>query len=255
MLNLEEPAVRFCAGVLEDVMEIFPGALFAYRRGRVPDGGMGGEHPGTSTVCRAWPAGVHQLQSWFTTRMAEVVGAKGRKLIGWDEVLDAGAPPGAAIMAWRRAEARRVATEAAHTGHPVVMAPETWTYFDQSYADDRREPVAIRPAVSVQQAYSFEPVPDGLPADLEDWVLGAQCQLWTEYVSTSLHAEYMYFPRACALAEVAWSGRERDWPGFESRLSRHEARLDALGVNHRPLDGPTPGQARTWTAPSPSRLP
>ena len=130
------------------------------------------------------------------------------------------------------------------------MAPETWTYFDWAYADDPREPVAIRPAISVEQAYSFEPVPAGLPEELEHRIIGAQCQLWTEYVPTVRHAEYMYFPRACALAEAVWSPRERHWDEFEPRLREHTARLDALGVNYRPLEGPTPGQARTWPGPA-----
>ena len=190
------------------------------------------------------------MQSWFTRRMAEVVSARGRALVGWDEVLDAGAPPGALILVWREEHARRTAVQAATTGHDVVMAPEPRAYFDWAYADDPREPLAIRPAISVEHVYGFEPVPNGLPEELEARVLGAQCQLWTEYVAHSEHAEYMYFPRACAFSEVTWSGKQRPWDDFSLRLEQHMARLDALGVNYRPLNGPTPGQARTWVEPS-----
>ena len=84
-------------------------------------------------------------------------------------------------------------------------------------------------------------MPEGLPPGLEGHVLGAQCQLWTEYVPTAEHAEYLYFPRVCAFSEVAWSPRERRWEEFEPRLVAHMARLDAMGVNYRPLAGPTPG--------------
>jgi hexosaminidase len=129
------------------------------------------------------------------------------------------------------------------------MAPQSWTYFDWANADDPREPLTAYPCISVQKVYSLEPVPAGLDEDLEHRIIGAQCQLWSEYVATAQHAEYMYFPRACALAEVAWSPRPRRWEDFDQRLRQHMARLDALGVDYRPLDGPTPGQARTWSRP------
>jgi hexosaminidase len=249
VLNLEEPAVRFCAEVLEEVMDIFPG-LYVH---------IGGDECPTTewevsrraqALCRSLGlSGAQQLQSWFTARMSEVVSARGKRLVGWDEILDAGAPPGAVITVWRGQHADRAAIQGAKAGHDIVMAPEPWTYFDWAYADSPREPLAIRPAISVEKAYSFEPVPAGLPEELQGRVIGVQCQLWTEYVTTPQRAEYQYFPRACALAEVAWSPRDRLWDEFEPRLRRHMARLDALGVNYRPLDGPTPGQARTWSEP------
>ncbi len=160
--------------------------------------------------------------------------------------MDAGAPKGSVIVCWEGKSAWRAAVEAVRAGLEVVMAPEPWCYFDWAYSDDPREPLAIRSAISVEQVYSLEPVPDDLEKGLEHRVIGAQCQLWSEYVATPQHAEYMYFPRACALAEVAWSAKERSWEDFERRLAAHLPRLDALGVNYRPLDGPNPGQARTW---------
>ena len=246
VLNVEEPTVRFCADVLEEIMGIFPGRYVH----------IGGDECPT-TEWEASPAarrraealgltGPQQLQAWFTARMSEVVSAKGRSLIGWEEVLGTGAPPGSLIMAWSQEHALQAAVQAATSGHDVVITPEQWTYFDWAYSDDPREPVAIRAANSVEHVYSFEPVPAELPEGLEERVLGTQCQLWTEYVASGQHAEYMYFPRACALAEVAWSTGERRWDDFERRLREHTARLGALGVNYRPLDGPTPGQARTW---------
>jgi hexosaminidase len=246
VLNVEEPTVQFCADVLEEVMGIFPGRYVH----------IGGDECPT-TEWEASPAarrradalglnGPQQLQDWFTARMSEVISAKGRSLVGWEEVLGSGAPPGSLIMAWSQEQASRAAVRAAMSGYDVVMTPENWTYFDWAYSDDPREPIAIRPAISVERAYSFEPVPAELPEGLEGRILGTQCQLWTEYVASGPHAEYMYFPRACALAEVAWSTGERRWDDFEPRLREHTARLGALGVNYRPLDGPTPGQARTW---------
>ncbi|HTW10947.1 MAG TPA: beta-N-acetylhexosaminidase [Acidimicrobiales bacterium] len=249
VLNMDASTVRFCAEVLEEVMDVFPGRYVH----------IGGDECPTTEweanpASKAWCeerglTGPHQLQSWFTGQMSLVVRGRGRVLLGWDEVLDAGAPPGAVIVAWRAEEAARVALEAARSGHDVVMAPEPWCYFDWAYADDAREPLAIRAAITVQRAFELEPVPPGLPEELATRVLGAQAQLWTEYVLTGPHAEYMYWPRACALAEATWTVGERPWDEFERRLRAHMPRLAALGVNYRPIDGPTPGQARTWRNP------
>ncbi len=249
VLNLEETTVQFCASVLGELTEIFPGPYIHMGgdecptveweespRARQLSGSLGFTRP-------------NQLQSWFSRRMADVLSDGGRVMVGWQEILEAGAPEGAIVMVWQREGAFRTATEAAEAGHDIVMAPETWTYFDLSYADDPREPLAIRPSISVADVYGFEPVPAGLRPGLEYRVLGTQCQLWTEYVPTPDHAEYMYFPRVSAFAEVAWSPRERQWEEFESRLVPHLARLHALGVNYRPLDGPTPGQSRIWSTP------
>jgi len=252
VLNLEERTVRFCADVLEEVMEIFPGPFVHTGGDECPTT----EWQASPRARRRWEAlglgGAEELQGWFTGRISEVVSARGKSLVGWDEVVDAGAPPGSLVMAWRAEHARRVALKAASGGHDVVMALEPWTYFDWAYADDPAEPLAIRPAISLEDAHSFEPVPAGFPSELEHHIVGAQCQLWTEYVNTPQHAEYMYFPRVCALAEVAWSGRDRDWEEFERRARAHTRLLDALGVNYRPLDGPKPGQARTWLLAAPS---
>jgi hexosaminidase len=252
VLNLEASTVRFCADVLEEVMDIFPGPYVHIGGDECPITEWEAS-PETHRLSQAYGLdGPQKFQGWFTARMSEVVAARGRALMGWDEILDAGAPPGALIAVWREDHATRAATEAARTGHDVVMSPEHWAYFDWAYSDSPNEPLAIRPAISVEHAYSFEPVPSGLPDEFAPHILGAQCQLWTEYVPTPSHAEYMYFPRACAWAEVTWSAGERTWEGFKPRLEEHMARLDALGVNYRPLNGPTPGQVRTWATTGPN---
>ncbi len=246
VLNMEESTAAFCAGVLEELMGIFPSPFIH----------IGGDECSTAEweaseraaeLCKERGlAGPQALQGWFTSQMAEAVAAKGRSLVCWEEVLDAGAPPGCVIAPWRAASALSVAKRAAASGHRVVMAPEPWVYFDWSYADDPAEPLAIRPSISVEKVYSLEPVPRGLESEFEEMIVGSQCQLWTEYVATREHAEYMFFPRACAFAEAVWSSGDRSWAEFEPRLAAHLARLDALGVNYRPLAGPTPGQARVW---------
>jgi hexosaminidase len=140
-------------------------------------------------------------------------------MVGWDEILEGGLPPGATVMSWR-GEAGGIA--AARMGHDVVMAPDTHTYFDH-YQALEREPLAIGGLTDLAKVYSYEPVPPGLDAR----VLGSQFQLWTEYMPTPAHVEYMPFPRACAFAEVVWSGVN---DAFDARL---EAHLGRLGVNHR----------------------
>jgi len=249
VLNLEENAIRFCTDVLEEIMEIFPGKYVHIGGDECPTTEWEAS-PRAHRLCeRLGLAGPQELQGWFTARMSEVVSAKGRRLVGWNEIVDAGAPKGSVVLCWEGKHAWRAAVEAARDGLEVVMAPEPWCYFDWAYSDDPREPLAIRSAISVEQVYSLEPVPDDLEKDLQDRVIGAQCQLWAEYVATPGHAEYMYFPRVCALAEVAWGSKDRDWGDFERRLAAHLPRLDALGVNYRPLEGPNPGQARTWATP------
>lgn len=251
VLNMEAATLRFCADVLDEVMDVFPGHYVHIGGDECPTTEWEASAAATRRAQEGGLPGPAHLQGWFTARMAEVLASRGRALVGWDEVLDAGAPPGALIMVWRGEHARRAAVEAARTGHDVVMAPETLTYFDWAYTDAATEPVAIRPALSVEKAYGFEPIPEGLEPEHHVRIIGAQCQLWTEYVATPARAEYMYFPRACAFAEAVWCGPERDWPAFEQRLRRHLPRLDAIGVGYRPLEGPLPGQARTWLVPVP----
>jgi hexosaminidase len=249
VLNLEPATLRFCTDVLDEVIDLFP---FAYVH-------VGGDECPTSeweasekaqALMRAEGLASEQLQAWFTDRIAQHLSGRGRILVGWDEILDAGAPPGALVMSWRGEEG---GVEAAKAGHDVVMAPQQWLYLDWAYTDDPREPLAIRPATSVERVWSYDPVPDSIPEAQRHHVLGAQCQLWTEYVPNPEHAEYLYFPRVCAFSELVWRGaasrdpgRTRSFEEFESRLRHHLRRLDTIGVNYRPLEGPTPGQSRVW---------
>ncbi len=250
VLNMQDATLRFCTDVLEELMEVFPGRYVHIGGDECPTTEWEASRPARRRAQTEGLASVADLQGWFTARMAAVLKERGRTLVAWDEVLDAGAPEGALIAVWRAEHATRAAVEAARTGHDVVMAPETFAYLDWAHTDGPEEPVAIRPALSVERVYSFEAVPVDLEAGYHNRVVGAQCQLWTEYVHTPAHAEYMYFPRACAFAETVWSQAGRDWAAFEPRLSRHLSRLAAKGVNYRPLTGPTPGQARTWLPPA-----
>jgi hexosaminidase len=153
-------------------------------------------------------------------------------MIGWDEILEGGLAPNAAVMSWR-GTAGGIA--AARAGHDVVMAPTSHTYFDYYQARDRAaEPLAIGGFLPLDTVYAYEPMPAGLEPKFAKHVLGAQGQIWTEYIPGPKQFEYMALPRMAALAEVLWTPAARkDYADFTARLAAHYRRLDALDVNYR----------------------
>jgi len=182
---------------------------------------------------------LHQLQSWFVGQMDAFLAARGRRLIGWDEILEGGLAPGATVMSWR-GETGGIA--AARAGHDVVMAPAPYTYLNNyQFEPPRPELFAAgngRPTLTLAKVYGYEPVPSGLNAEETRHVLGAQAEMWTEYLPTPARVEDMAWPRLAAFAEVCWAPKEsRDFRGFLDRLNVHLKRLDALDVNYRPLEG------------------
>ena len=247
VLNLDDATVAFCTDVLDEVVDVFPAPYVHLGGDECPTLEWRSSASARRRMTEEGFSSERELQGWFTARLADHLSAHGRTVVGWDELLEAGAPPGAIVMSWR-SELGGIA--AAIAGRDVVMTPQQWCYFDWAQDDDPSEPLAIRGSTSVEKVYGFEPVPDAIPPQARHRVLGAQCQLWTEDVPTPQHAEYMYFPRLCAFAEVVWTplggGETRSFEEFAPRLERHCERLAALGVNFRPLSGPTPGQARSW---------
>lgn len=172
----------------------------------------------------------HELQSYFIQRIEKFVNSKGRKIIGWDEILEGGLAPNAAVMSWRGNEG---GVAAAQSGHNAVMTPGGYCYFDHYQGDPANEPLAIGGYTTVQKVYSYEPVPAELNAEEAKYILGAQGNVWTEYILTPEQVEYMAVPRMPALAEVLWSPKEkRDEAGFIKRLENEFPRLDAMHVNY-----------------------
>ena len=173
----------------------------------------------------------HEVQSYFIRRIEKFINSKGKKIIGWDEILEGGLAPNATVMSWR---GMKGGIEAAKSKHDVIMTPTDFVYFDYGQGDPAYEPLNIGSYVPLEKVYSFDPVPKELTADEAKYIIGGQANLWTEYVKTSSHVEYMMFPRMLALAEVVWSRQEdRNYDDFLHRLNAHLPRLDAQNVNYR----------------------
>jgi hexosaminidase len=181
----------------------------------------------------------HEVQSYFVRRIERFLNSRGKKMIGWDEILEGGLAPNATVMSWR---GMKGGIEAARSKHDVIMTPTDFVYFDYGQGDPAYEPLNIGSYVPLEKVYSFEPVPQELTAAEAKYIIGGQANIWTEYMKTPAHIEYMAFPRMLALSEVLWSRAEdRDYADFLRRLNAHLPRLDAQGVNYRI---PEPGGLR-----------
>jgi len=169
---------------------------------------------------------VEDLQGYFMNRVEGILKKNGKKLIGWDEILDGGISPEATVMSWRGIKG---GIEAAKLGHDVVMSPTTFAYLDYVQGERTVDP-PIYASLRLKKSYSFEPVPDGVDAK---YILGGQGNLWTEQVPTLRYAQYMIFPRAWALSEVYWSPKEsKNWDNFIVRVEKQFERSDIAEINY-----------------------
>jgi hexosaminidase len=168
------------------------------------------------------------LQSYFVKRIEKFLESKGKRLIGWDEILEGGIAPEATVMSWR---GTRGGIEAAKSGHDVVMTPTSHCYFDYYQGDWRQEPIAWGGYLPLTKVYAFEPTPEDLTPEEAHHVLGAQGNIWSETVTDPWKAQYMAFPRITAMSEVTWSAKEqRNWTSFTGRLEKQLARYAARGI-------------------------
>ena len=167
-----------------------------------------------------------ELQAYFMKRVEGILKTKGKKMIGWDEILEGGIAPEATVMSWRGING---GIEAAKMGHYVVMTPTTFAYLDYQQGEETIEP-AVYASLRLNKSYSYEPVPEGVDAK---YILGGQGNLWTEQIVTLHHAEYMTWPRGWALAEDFWSPKEsKNWNSFISRVENRFMRSDIEGINY-----------------------
>ena len=237
ILNPSDSAIHFMQDVLTEVLTLFPSHWIH----------TGGDEAvkdqwKTSPLAQARIRELglrdeNHLQSWMTAQMSQWLAARGRALIGWDEILEGGTEglaPNAVVMSWRGVDG---GVAAAQAGHDVVMTPTSNTYFDYYQSQDTsREPLAIGGFLPLETVYAYEPIPPALDSLQARHVLGTQGQIWTEYQRTPKNVEYMVFPRLVALSEVAWTPRERkDFADFRGRLATHLARLAVIDVNYRRL--------------------
>lgn len=232
----KEETFTFLENVLTEVMELFPSQYIHIGGDEAPKKRWEESEVAQQVIAREGLADEHELQSWFIRRIERFLARHDRRLIGWDEILEGGLPATATVMSWRGMEG---GIEAARQGHDVIMTPTSHMYFDYyQAADTTAEPLAIGGFVPIDSVYAFEPIPRELNRGEARHVIGAQANVWTEYMKTPDHVEYMVFPRALALSEVVWSPREaRDWDGFSRALPRQLALLDRLGVNYRRQGG------------------
>lgn len=234
IFNVREDTFRFLQNVLDEVLQLFPSKFIHVGGDEVPKDQWKASPEAQARIKELGLKDEAELQSWFISRMDQFLSSRGRRLVGWDEILEGGLAPGAVVMSWRGIEGGIAAAKA---GHDVVMAPLTHTYFDYYQSKDPGEPLAIGGFISLDKTYSYEPVPPELSGEEAKHILGTQGQLWTEYIDSPGKLEYMAFPRLTALAEVAWTPAEkRDYEAFLKRLRVHESRFQSLDVNFRPVD-------------------
>ena len=238
ILNPSDSAIHFMQDVLTEVLALFPSHWVHTGGDEAPKMQWQASPVAQARIRELGLHSENELQSWMTAQMSRFLEARGRALIGWDEILEGGTEglaANAVVMSWRGMEGGIAAAQA---GHDVVMTPTSNTYFDYYQSQNRgAEPLAIGGFLPLDTVYAFEPVPASFDSAQASHILGTQGQIWTEYQRNPKNVEYMVFPRLVALAEVAWTPRElRNFADFSARLAKHLARLAALDVNFRPLN-------------------
>jgi hexosaminidase len=237
--------LRFYEGVFEELLELFPSEFIHVGGDECLKDQWKQSPTAQARIAELGLADEDELQSWFIGHFDKWLSARGRRLVGWDEILEGGLADGAVVSSWRGYEG---GITAARAGHDVVMCPEQYVYLDWRQAPGEDEPVPIAHVRTLEDVYRFEPVPEQLSEAEARHVLGTQANVWTEVMEDHARVDYQTFPRLAAFAEVAWSALpapgERDFADFERRMTAHYARLDALGVAYRPPTGPLPWQRR-----------
>jgi hexosaminidase len=226
----KESTFAFLEDVLDEVVQIFPSTYIHIGGDEAPKKRWEACSNCQKRIKDEGLQDEHELQSYFISRIEKYLNSKGRQIIGWDEILEGGLAPNATVMSWRGTNG---AVQAAKQGHDVILTPGSHCYFDHYQSKDEDEPLAIGGFTSLEKVYSFNPIPEELTADEAKYVLGAQGNVWTEYMKTSDKVEYMVFPRILALSEVVWSKPDsRDYDNFLQRVVKFNKRLDHIGVNY-----------------------
>ena len=229
-----EQTFQFLFTVLTEIADLFPSPYIHIGADEVPKVQWEASPVAQAVIQREGLANEKELQSWFVRRIEAHLNSLGKNLIGWNEILEGGLAPNATVMSWQGTSG---GIEAARMGHDVIMTPTDYLYFDFYQGDPELEPLAMNWAnriIPLDTVYAFEPIPEELTEDESRHILGAQGNVWTEYISTPEYVEYMAFPRALALAEMVWTPADvRDIDDFYNRLALNLLHLERLGVNYR----------------------
>lgn len=220
----------FLQNVLDEVVELFPSKYIHIGGDECPKTRWKSCPKCQARMKHEGLKDEHELQSYFIQRMEKYLLTRNREIIGWDEILEGGLSPGATVMSWRGTEG---GIEAMRQKHKAIMTPEAFVYFDFYQSLNLQEQIAAAWYTPLSKVYSYEPVPDSLTQEEASYLLGVQGNVWSEYLSTDAKAEYMIFPRALAVAEIAWSPKKgRAYIDFLRRLRKNESLLERLKVNY-----------------------
>ncbi len=229
----KDETFEFLENILSEVIELFPGKYIHIGGDECPKTRWKACPDCQKRIADENLKDEYELQSYFVKRIEKFIASKGKKLIGWDEILEGGLPERATVMSWRGYDG---GIEASESGHDVVMTPGSHCYFDHYQENPDFEPLAIGGFNTLENVYSYNPVPDSLSEDAKKHILGAQANVWTEYLTNENKVEYMVFPRLCAMSEVLWSPAEtHDYNGFLIRMDDEVKRLEKYRINYRPL--------------------
>ncbi|MFC6103372.1 beta-N-acetylhexosaminidase [Olivibacter domesticus] len=225
-----EDTFNFLTGVLTEVVEIFP-STYIHIGGDEADKTAWKSCEKCQKVIKDNNLGDENgLQSYAIKRMETFLKDKGRRLMGWDEILEGGLPPEATVMSWRGEQG---GIDAANAGHDVVMTPGGFMYFDSYQTNPIGQPEAMGGLLPLNKVYSYNPLPKEITEDKQKHILGIQANVWTEYMPHQEQVEYMVFPRALALAEVGWSAPDKkNWTDFEKRLQKHYLLMQRLHLHY-----------------------
>jgi hexosaminidase len=242
LYNVEEDTFTFLENVMLEVMELFP-SRYIHVGGDEAVKAQWESSPRVQARMRAFGVdNEHELQSYFIQRVERFLASHGRRLIGWDEILEGGLAPNATVMSWRGIDG---AVAAARAGHDAVLAAWPTLYFDNRQTGSANEPPGRGRIVSVEEVYGFNPAPETLSADEQRHILGIQGNLWSEHIRTEPRMWRMAFPRGAAIAELGWSPPERiEWADFDRRLPAQMARYALLGLPPPPQAAPPQANVR-----------
>jgi hexosaminidase len=224
-----ESTFNFLEDVLDEVINLFPGKYIHIGGDEAPKSRWKECDNCQAVISKEKLVDEHGLQSYFIKRIEKYVNSNEKKIIGWDEILEGGLAPNATVMSWRGESG---GLKAAKMGHEVIMSPNANLYFDHYQSKQNGEPIAIGGFTPIEEVYNYNPIPFELNENQSKYIIGAQANVWTEYMKTSEHVEYMVFPRILALSEVLWAINKTSFNDFKLRAQNYFKRLDVLNINY-----------------------